>query len=45
MTALYEILGVPFGFLLRIIYDTVGFQNYAVSIVLLTLFAHSIAAS
>ena len=39
MTALYEILGVPFGFLLRIIYDTVGFQNYAVSIVLLTLFA------
>ena len=37
MTALYEILGVPFGFLLRLIYDTVGFQNYAISIVLLTL--------
>lgn len=39
MTGLYEILGVPFGFLLRIIYDTVGFGNYAISIVLLTLFA------
>lgn len=37
MTALYEILGVPFGFLLRLIYDTVGFQSYAISIVLLTL--------
>lgn len=37
MTFLYEILGVPFGFLLRLIYDTVGFQNYAISIVLLTL--------
>ena len=37
MTALYENLGVPFGFLLRLIYDTVGFQNYAISIVLLTL--------
>ncbi|MBQ2974806.1 MAG: YidC/Oxa1 family membrane protein insertase [Clostridia bacterium] len=39
MTGLYEILGVPFGFLLRIIYDTIGFGNYAISIVLLTLFA------
>lgn len=39
MTVLYEILGVPFGFLLRLIYDTVGFGNYAISIVLLTLFA------
>lgn len=39
MTGLYEILGVPFGFLLRIIYDTVGFGNYAISIILLTLFA------
>lgn len=39
MTGLYEILGVPFGFLLRLIYDTVGFGNYAISIVLLTLFA------
>lgn len=37
MTAIYEFLGVPFGFLLRLIYDTVGFQNYAISIVLLTL--------
>ena len=39
MTGLYEILGVPFGFLLRLIYDTIGFGNYAISIVLLTLFA------
>ena len=39
MTVLYEILGVPFGFLLRLIYDTIGFGNYAISIVLLTLFA------
>lgn len=39
MTVLYEILGIPFGFLLRLIYDTVGFGNYAISIILLTLFA------
>ncbi len=39
MTALYDVLGVPFGFLLRLIYDTVGFENYAISIILLTLFA------
>ena len=39
MSLFWRYLGVPFGFLLRIIYDTVGFQNYAVSIVLLTLFA------
>lgn len=39
MTFLYEILGTPFGFILRLIYDTVGFQNYAVSIILLTMFA------
>lgn len=39
MTFFYDILGAPFGFLLRLIYDTVGMQNYAISIVLLTLFA------
>lgn len=39
MTGLYEVLGVPFGFILRFIYDTVGFQNYAISIILLTLFS------
>lgn len=39
MTGLYEILGVPFGFILRFIYDTVGVGNYAIAIVLLTLFA------
>ncbi len=42
MIGLYKILGVPFGFLLRIIYDTVGFQNYAVSIVILTVVARLI---
>lgn len=35
MTALYEILGIPFGFLLKAIYSI--FPNYAVSIILLTL--------
>ncbi|MBQ8016356.1 MAG: YidC/Oxa1 family membrane protein insertase, partial [Clostridia bacterium] len=39
MTGLYEILGVPFGFLLKLIYDSIGFGNYAISIVLLTLFS------
>lgn len=39
MTGLYQVLGVPFGFLLRLIYNTFGFQNYAVSIVFLTLVA------
>lgn len=39
MTGLYQVLGVPFGFVLRLIYETVGFGNYAISIVLLTLFA------
>jgi glycerol-3-phosphate acyltransferase PlsY len=37
MTGLYEILGVPFGFLLRLIYDTVGIGNYAIAIVLAIL--------
>lgn len=39
MTGIYEILGVPFGFILRFIYDTVGMGNYAIAIILLTLFA------
>ena len=39
MTGLYKILGVPFGFVLRLIYETVGFGNYAISIILLTLIA------
>ena len=37
MTALYEILGVPFGAVLRLIYNSIGFESYAISIVLLTL--------
>ena len=37
MTALYEFLGVPFGAVLRLIYNSIGFESYAVSIVLLTL--------
>ena len=39
MTSFYKILGVPFGLVLYFIYTTVGFHNYAVSIILLTLFA------
>lgn len=35
MTGLYEVLGVPFGFLLKLIYQIV--PNYAAAIVLLTL--------
>lgn len=42
MTFLYETLGVPFGFLLKLIYQSVGFHNYAVSIILLTLFSRLI---
>lgn len=38
MTGIYEILGVPFGYILRFIYD-IGIANYAVAIVFLTLFA------
>lgn len=41
MTFLYEILGVPFGFLLRLIYEHVV-QNYAVSIILLTFISRLI---
>ena len=39
MTFLYEILGVPFGAVLRLIYNSIGFENYAISIILLTLFS------
>ncbi len=42
MIGLYKVLGVPFGFLLKLIYETVGFGNFAVSIVLLTLIARLI---
>ena len=42
MIGLYKILGVPFGFLLKLIYETIGFGNFAVSIVLLTLIARLI---
>lgn len=42
MTFLYETLGVPFGFLLRLIYESIGFQNYAVSIILLTFISRLI---
>lgn len=37
MTGLYEILGVPFGFVLKLIYESIGLGNYALSIILLTL--------
>lgn len=36
MTTLYHILGTPFGWIMRIIYDVV--QNYGVAIILFTLF-------
>ncbi len=42
MTFLYEILGKPFGIVLKIIYDilgTVDLASFALSIILLTLFA------
>lgn len=42
MTILYETLGVPFGYLLKFIYQSVGFHNYAISIILLTLFSRLI---
>ena len=34
---MYQVLGIPFGFLLDLIYQTIGFGSYAVSIILLTL--------
>ena len=37
MSAIYEILGVPFGFVLKVIFDTV--KNYGVALILFTLFA------
>jgi len=37
MNAIYDILGVPFGFVLRLIFNTVG--NYGIALVLFTLFA------
>lgn len=39
MTWLYEILGVPFGYVLSFFYNTVALENYAFAIILLTLFA------
>lgn len=37
MNAIYDILGVPFGFILKLIFDTVG--NYGIALILFTLFA------
>lgn len=34
---MYQVLGIPFGYLLDLIYQTIGFGSYAVSIILLTL--------
>ncbi len=42
MTWLYEVLGVPFGYVLKFFYETVAFENYALAIILLTLFARII---
>lgn len=37
MNAIYDILGVPFGFVLKLIFDAVN--NYGVALILFTLFA------
>ncbi len=37
MLIMYQVLGIPFGFLLELIYKTIGMGSYAVSIILLTL--------
>ncbi len=37
MNAIYDILGVPFGFVLKLIFDAV--KNYGVALILFTLFA------
>ena len=34
---MYQVLGIPFGYALDLIYQTIGFGSYAVSIILLTL--------
>jgi len=39
MTWLYDILGVPFGFVLRFFYDTIAFENYGLAIIAITIFA------
>lgn len=33
---MYQVLGIPFGYLLDLIYQTIGVGSYAVSIILLT---------
>ena len=40
--SIYKVLGIPFGFVLELIYSSVGFGSYAVSIILLTLFARAL---
>lgn len=39
---MYQFLGKPFGFLLDLIYQTVGLGSYAVSIILLTLITRAL---
>lgn len=39
MTWLYDILGVPFGFVLRFFYETIAFQDYGLAIIAITIFA------
>lgn len=36
---LYAVLGYPFGFVLRFIYNFIAFENYGLSLILFTLFA------
>ena len=42
MDGIYKVLGIPFGFVLELIYSSVGFGSYAVSIILLTFFARAL---
>lgn len=39
---MYQVLGIPFGFLLELIYKTIGLGSYAVSIILLTLITRAL---
>ena len=40
MNILYDILGVPFGYVMRLIYHLV--QNYGIAIILFTLFSKAL---
>ena len=39
MTGLYQVLGVPFGYILYFLYHTIAFENYGIAIIMLTFIA------